>query len=167
MTINIREWRDSDCEALAAIANDPQIAERLRDVFPSPYTEEDAAFFINLARRTTYDRGWLYAITEGETVLGGISLTFGEDVYSRSAELGYWVGREFWGKGVATDAVRQICEQAFRETDVLRIEAEVFADNPGSIRVLEKNRFIREGYFCQRVWKNGRLLDSVFFACFK
>lgn len=167
MKIEIREWQEYDCKALASIANDPQVAGQLRDAFPSPYTEEDAAFFINHARRTTQDKGWLCAITSDGVVVGGISLTFGSDVYSRSAELGYWVTREYWGQGIATEAVRQICGQAFRETGVLRIEAEVFADNPGSIRVLEKNQFIREGYFCQRVFKNGRLLDSVFFACFK
>lgn len=167
MKISIREWQESDCKVLSCIADDPQIAERVRDSFPSPYTEEDAAFFINLARRTTDDRGWIYAITDDGAVIGCISLTFGTDVYARSAELGFWVGRAYWGQGAATEAVRQICERAFRETDVLRIEAEILADNPGSIRVLEKNQFIREGYFCQRVWKNGRLLDSVFFACFK
>ncbi len=167
MSIHIREWKTDDCTALAGIANDPQVAGWLRDAFPSPYTEEDAVFFINLARRTTHDRGWLYAITVNDAVVGGVSLTFGDDVYSRSAELGYWVGRDHWGRGVATEAVRQICTQAFQETDVLRIEAEVFANNPRSIRVLENNCFIREGYFCQRVWKNGRLLDSIFFACFK
>ncbi len=167
MSIELRNWKDADCTALAEIANDPQIAEQLRDTFPSPYTEEDAAFFINLARRTTDDKGWLYAITENGSVVGGISLTFGDDVYHRSAELGYWVGRSRWGHGVASEAVRQICEKAFRETDTIRIEAETLTTNPGSIRVLEKNLFIREGYFCQRVCKNGKLLDSVLFACFK
>lgn len=167
MEIAIRDWQEGDCGALARNANDPRIAERLRDTFPSPYSEEDAAFFINLARRTTDDKGWLCAITRDGEVVGGISLSFGSDVYACSAELGYWVGAEHWGQGVATKAVRQICERAFRETGVSRIEAEVFANNPGSIRVLEKNQFIREGYFCQRVCKNGRLLDSVLFACFK
>ncbi len=167
MGISIRCWQEGDCQALARNADDPRIAERLRDTFPSPYTEEDAAFFINLARRTTDDSGWIYAITKDDEVVGGISLTFGSDVYARSAELGYWIGTGYWGHGIATEAVQQICERAFRETDVLRIEAEVFSDNPGSIRVLEKNHFIREGYFCQRVYKCGRMLDSVLFACFK
>jgi len=167
MAIELRDWQETDCTALAQIADDPQIAEQLRDTFPSPYTEEDALFFINLARRTTDDRGWLYAITKDGAVIGGISLTFGQDVYQRSAELGYWVGRAEWGHGTASEAVRQICDKAFRETDVIRIEAEALTTNPGSIRVLEKNLFIREGYFCQRVCKNGRLLDSILFACFK
>ena len=99
MAIELRDWQETDCTALAQIADDPQIAEQLRDTFPSPYTEEDALFFINLARRTTEDRGWLYAITKDGAVIGGISLTFGQDVYQRSAELGYWVGRAEWGGG--------------------------------------------------------------------
>lgn len=167
MTITLRDWKDDDCAVLADIANDPHIAEQLRDTFPSPYTEEDAAFFINLARRTTDDKGWLHAILADDRVVGGISLTFGDDVYHRKAELGYWVGRRDWGRGIASEAVRQICARAFRETDIIRIEAEVLTNNPGSIRVLEKNYFIREGYFCQRVCKNNILLDSVLFACFK
>lgn len=167
MSICIRCWRESDCAALTQHANNPKIADFLRDDFPSPYTEEDAAFFINLANRTTDDRAWLYAIDVDGEAVGSVSLTFGNDVYARSAELGYWVGEEYWGRGIAAEAVRQICEKAFRETDTVRIEAEVLALNPGSIRVLEKNQFIREGYFCQRVCKKGRLLDTISFACFK
>lgn len=167
MEITLRDWKGSDCAALAKIANDPQIAEQLRDTFPSPYTEEDAAFFINLARRTTDDKGWLHAILVDGQVVGGISLNFGDDVYHRMGELGYWVGKAYWGRGIASEAVRQICARAFRETEIIRIEAEVLTNNPGSIRVLEKNYFIREGYFCQRVCKNDVLLDSVLFACFK
>lgn len=166
-TIQIRTWRPADAAALAEQANDPRIAENLRNSFPYPYTEEDAAFFINLARRTHSDRGWVRCIEVDGQVAGGITLTFGDDVYCRCGELGYWLGTAYWSQGIATESVRVLCEQVFWETGLVRIQAEVLSNNPASIRVLEKNRFQREGYFCNRVYKHGRLLDAIVFATFR
>ena len=139
----------------------------LRNVFPHPYTEEDAQFFINGALRTHCDRAWVRAIEVDGKIAGGITLTFGDDVYSKNGELGYWLGESYWNRGIATRAVADLCERAFRETDLVRIEAEVLTNNPASIRVLEKDHFQREGYFCNRVCKNDQLIDSVIFALLK
>lgn len=167
MEINIRTWKQEDAAALAQQANNQKIADRLRNTFPYPYTEEDAQFFINSALRTHCDRGWVRAIEVDGQVAGGITLTFGDDVYSRNGKLGYWLGETYWNRGIATKAVAEICERAFRETDLVRIEAEVLANNPASIRVLEKDHFQREGYFCNRVYKHDRLIDSIVFALLK
>lgn len=167
MKLDIRSWVPEDAAALAAQANNPKISDNLRDGFPYPYTEEDAQFFINLARCTHSERAWVRAITVGGQVAGGITLTFGEDVYRKSAELGFWLGERYWNQGIATTAVERFCARAFAETEIVRIQAEVLAINPGSIRVLEKNRFQREGYFCNRVCKHDRLIDSIVFALLK
>lgn len=167
MEIQIRTWKPEDAAALAEQANNEKVTEHLRNVFPHPYTEEDAQFFINGALRTHCDRAWVRAIEVDGKIAGGITLTFGDDVYSKNGELGYWLGESYWNRGIATRAVAELCERAFRETDLVRIEAEVLTNNPASIRVLEKDHFQREGYFCNRVCKNDQLIDSVVFALLK
>ena len=167
MAVSIRRWNEQDKNNLAYYANNEKISGCLRNTFPYPYTEEDAEFFIRLARHVHSEREWILAIDVNREAVGGISLDFGEDVHSRTAELGYWVGEPHWSKGIATEAVNQICQLAFETTDIVRIQAEVFSNNPASIQVLQKNRFIQEGYFCNRIFKNDRLLDSVLFATFR
>lgn len=167
MSVMIRPWSARDVRSLAHHANNVHIAESLRDYFPTPYTEEDAAFFIRYARHAHSDREWIYAIEVDGEACGCISLTFGHDVYAKSGELGYWLGEQYWGQGITTQAIGMICKKAFAETEIVRIQAEVMANNPASIQVLQKNRFIQEGYFCNRIYKNEKMHDSVLFASFK
>ncbi len=167
MQITLRKWEERDRNSLAQYANNPKISACLRDTFPYPYTEEDAAFFIRTARHAHSEREWVLAIDCCGQAIGGITLQFGSDVYARTAELGYWVGEPYWNQGAATQAVQALCTRAFAETPTVRIQAEVFANNPASIQVLQKNRFIQEGYFCNRIYKQGRFLDSVLFAFLK
>lgn len=167
MPVTIRPWSVRDVKSLARHANNPHIAENLRDYFPQPYTEEDAAFFIRYAKHAHSDREWIYAIEVDGEACGCISLTFGHDVYTKCGDLGYWLGEQYWGQGIVTEAVRCICEKAFAETEIVRIQAEVLANNPASIQVLQKNHFIQEGYFCNRIYKNEKLYDSVLFSTFR
>ena len=95
---------------------------------------------------------------------GGISVTAGSDVYRRDGELGYWLGEPFWGRGIMTGAVRQICREAFGRLDIVRIHAAVYARNGASCRVLEKAGFTREGILRQSVYKNGEVLDACLYA---
>ena len=167
MVVSVSRWTEQDKSNLAYYANNEKISDCLRNTFPYPYTEEDAEFFIRLARHAHYEREWIMAIDVDGQAVGGITLNFGDDIHAKSAEIGYWVGEPYWKKGIATRAVNQICEMAFQTTDIVRIQAEVFSNNPASIQVLQKNRFIQEGYFCNRIFKNDRLLDSVLFATFR
>lgn len=167
MDVTLRKWTQADKHSLARYANNEKISDCLRDAFPYPYTVEDAEFFIRKARHAHSEREWVLAIDVDGEAIGGITLSFGNDVHARSADLGYWVGEPFWKQGIATKAVDEICKLAFAQTEIVRIQAEVFANNPASIQVLQKNRFIQEGYFCNRVYKHEQLLDSVLFATFK
>ena len=160
----LRPWRMEDLSSLVRYANDPGIAANLRDVFPHPYTPQDGAFFLRecLAREGS---GQLCRAIElqGQAV-GCISVILGGDVYRRSAEIGYWLGRPFWGRGIMTEAVGRICREAFSTFDLVRIYAEPYAENFGSRQVLEKAGFRLEGILRQRVCKQGRLLDSCVYA---
>ena len=158
----LRPWRESDAASLARYANDPAIAANLRDVFPCPYTRADADWFIQdcLTREGQMCRA---IVISGEAI-GSISISRGTDVYRKSAEIGYWLGRPFWGKGVMTEAGRRMCREVFAAWDIVRIHAEAFARNAASRRVLEKAGFALEGTLRRSVYKNGEMLDSCIYA---
>lgn len=100
---------------------------------------------------------------DGEAA-GSIGLFLGSDVYRRSAELGYWLGEPFWGRGIMTAAVETMCREGFAAWDIVRIHAEAFARNAASRRVLEKAGFALEGTLRRSVYKNGEMLDSCIYA---
>lgn len=164
MGILLRPWREADAAACAALADDEGVAANLRDVFPHPYTEQDARDFIALCLAADRDKALLCAVEVDGVFAGSVSLTRGADVARKSAELGYWFGRPFWGKGVATEAVRQMCARGFAAWDIVRILAEPFSCNRASCRVLEKNGFQHEGTKRLSVCKRGKLMDSEMYA---
>ena len=158
----IRSYTQGDADAVARHANNPRIAAGLRDAFPSPYTLKDAEEWIALVRGEKPERN--FVIATSEEVIGGIGLILQEDVYARSAELGYWLGEAYWGKGIMSEAVAVFTDFAFAQYDLVRIFACVFESNPASGRVLEKAGFTLEGRLRKSVFKNGRVLDSFLYA---
>lgn len=165
MDFVLREWRQSDAAGVAKYANNGKIACNLRDVFPHPYTLTDAEYFVNSCLEADQDRQLFRAIEIDGHAVGSIALCLGSDVYARTAELGYWLAEEHWGKGIMTRAVRQICEEGFTQWDgLVRIYAEPFAHNAGSRRVLEKAGFTLEGVLRQSVFKGNAVCDSCMYA---
>ena len=160
MEWKLRQWREKDAESIAAYANNKKIADNLRNAFPHPYTLSDAQEYILQCMMGGEKRQYLRAITVEDRAVGSIGVFLGDDVYSRSAELGYWLAEDFWGCGIMTGAVRQVCGEVFSRYDVVRIYAEPFARNRGSCRVLEKAGFALEGILKNSVYKNGEILDS-------
>ena len=144
-SFTLRPWQQSDVEAVAAAADNPHIAANLRNAFPSPYTLADAEWYVNDCIARGEERQLTRAILIEGRAAGSIGVFVRDDVYEKSAELGYWLAEEHWGRGIMTEAVRQICREAFDRFDILRIFAEPFADNLGSRRVLEKAGFTYEG----------------------
>ena len=164
LELELRPWRRSDAADAARYADNPRVAENLRDIFPSPYALADAEAFITACLEAG-DQGQLCrAIAVDGAAVGGISVTAGSDVYRRDAELGYWLGEPFWGRGIMTEAVRRICREAFERLDIVRIHAAVYARNGASCRVLEKAGFTREGVLRRSVYKNGEVLDACLYA---
>ena len=90
-----------------------------------------------------------------------------ENIHFRTAELGYYLSEECWGKGIMTDAVRQLCEKIFSQTNIIRIFAEPFSHNIGSRRVLEKAGFQLEGILKNFVSKDGKIYDAAMYALTK
>jgi len=163
-TSTLRDWSTEDAERIVKYADNPRIACHLRDAFPSPYTKEDAERFIALA--TGPGRHLYLAIDIGGEAVGGIGISPLEDVKRRTAEIGYWLAEPFWGRGIATCAVRALVPVAFDRMGMIRVEAGIHSDNLASMRVLEKCGFTREAVHKKAVTKNGRLLDEVVYVRF-
>ena len=85
----------------------------------------------------------------------------------RTAEIGYWLAEPFWGRGIVTDAVRALVPVAFEQTDIVRIQAGIFSNNPASMRVLEKCGFVREAVHRNAITKNGVMMDEVMYVRFR
>jgi RimJ/RimL family protein N-acetyltransferase len=160
--VSLRTLDLSMASAMATIANDKEVAKNLRDIFPFPYSYEDAIAFINFVVMDKVNLSW--PIFFRDDLAGMIGLVRQGDVYSHSAEIGYWLGSKFQGKGVATEAIRLVCDCAFNELRLLRLFAGVFEPNYASQKVLLKNGFVIEGIKKNAVMKDGVLMDEVMMA---
>jgi len=159
----LRPWRPGDEASLVRHANDRRIWLGLRDRFPHPYTLRDARRWIARVRARRKPSTQPAIVADGLAV-GGIRLTVQDDVHRRSAEIGYWLGRAFWGQGIMTEAVRAATAYGFRTFDLARIYAGVFEGNRASMRVLEKAGYRLEGRLRRHVTKAGRTLDEFVYA---
>ena len=160
----IRKWRLSDAADLAKALSNKKILNNLRDGLPYPYTEQDARDYITAMLAADENDTFAYAVTVDDRAIGSIGAFRQDNIHGRTAELGYYLAEEYWGKGIMTDAVRQLCDLIFTTTDIIRIFAEPFTYNRGSRRVLEKAGFQYEGLLRQNAVKNGRTEDMAMYA---
>jgi [ribosomal protein S5]-alanine N-acetyltransferase len=158
----LRPFRRDDDTSIAHHADDRAVWINLRDRFPSPYHLEDARDWLGMVVGQTPSTDFAIEV-EGHAV-GSVGITLGADVFRRSAEIGYWLGRSFWGRGIASAAVRAVTEHAFEQFDLNRLHAGVFAWNPASARVLEKAGYVLEGRLRSAVTKDGRTTDQLLYA---
>ena len=162
MHFHLRPWALSDLDSLVRHANNFDIAKFMMDGFPHPYTEDNGKAFIAFA--TKDDPIHIFAIdVEGEAI-GGIGIHPQADVQRKNAELGYWLAEPFWGKGIITNAIKQLVEFGFKTYDINRIFARPYGTNIGSQKVLEKAGFVLEGRFEKTIFKNGEFLDELVYA---
>lgn len=161
----LRPLRAGDEERLAFHANDHAVWRNLRNTFPHPYTVEDAAQWI--AQEGGRELPCNLAIELHGEPVGCIGAELLLDVHQHTAEVGYWVGKPFWGRGLATAALREFCPYVFETFDRVRLQARVYAWNPASGRVLEKAGFVLECRQEKSVFKDGQLIDSLLYARFR
>ncbi len=157
MEFILRKWKTEDAEAVAKAANNPKIAANLRNAFPFPYSLEDAKWFVDDCISKEGKGQITRAIEVDGKAAGSIGIFMKDDVYEKSAELGYWLSEEYWRQGITSRAVRMICKEAFAAFDLIRIFAEPFDCNIGSRSVLEKAGFTYEGTMRNGVFKNGEI----------
>jgi len=161
----IRHWKADDEIDLQQHANNYNVSKYLRDRFPYPYTMNDALDWVNYMKGRKDD--FNFAITINDKVIGGIGLELREDIYRKTPLLGYWLGEQFWGTGIMTEAVRLVADYAFNNLDIMSIQATVFSNNLKSMRVLEKVGFIKQGILKQCIIKNNEVFDEHIYAVFR
>lgn len=167
MEITLRPWQIQDTERLASIANNPNIAKYMADMFHYPYTIDHAKAFITLATnelKASSPSAVRFAIMVNDKPVGGIGLHLQSDILRKNAEIGYWLAEDYWGKGIVTDAIHQIVKYGFENLDIVRIFARIYGTNIPSQKVVEKCSFKLEGKYDKTIFKNGEFLDELIYA---
>jgi RimJ/RimL family protein N-acetyltransferase len=153
-----------DAESLARHANDHGVWKNLRDRFPHPYSVADAnAYIEHVASRSLQTS---FGIVVEDQAIGNISLMLGDDIARLSAEVGYWIGQAFWGRGIMVEALRAATQYAFDSLGLVRVFAVPFATTTRSARVLEKAGYVREGLMRRSAVKDGVILDQLLYAAY-
>ena len=164
MRCTLRPWDMEDAGPLALLCSNLAVQNNLRDGFPYPYTKQDGEAFLASVLAADPQELFSFAILADGQLAGSITAYRQGNIHRRTAELGYYLGEPYWGKGIATCAVQQFCRHLFATTDLLRIFAEPFSTNRASCRVLEKAGFQREGLLRKNAVKNGVVRDMVLYA---
>ncbi|HTR20514.1 MAG TPA: GNAT family protein [Gemmatimonadales bacterium] len=159
----VRDWRFEDAPSLARHANDARIARNLRDAFPHPYSLADADAFLTQVDRQRPRT--FFAIAVDDEAVGGIGYTLHTDVERVGAEIGYWIGVAYWGRGLTTAALRAVTGYVFQQhPELRRVWAVPFAGNTASIHVLERVGYRLEGRMRESAIKYGQVTDQLLYA---
>ena len=118
MNCKIRKWKLTDAKDIAAALSNKKIQDNLRDGLPYPYSEQDGIDFISSMLSANEDETFAFAITLDDKVIGSIGVFRQKNIHRQTAEMGYYIAEEYWGKGIMTDAVKQICEYVFKNSDM-------------------------------------------------
>ena len=156
--VKLRKIELSDKAELSRLMNNKKIWDNIRNYIPHPYKEKDAESFIELIENDELQQ--VFAIEFDSKFCGVIGLILQKDIYEKSAEIGYWIGEPYWGKGIVSEAVKLITEYGFEKNNLIRIYASVFEFNIASMKVLEKNGYIKEGILKKAIFKNGENIDE-------
>lgn len=167
MACEIRKWQLTDASDLASALSNKHIQDNLRDGLPYPYTEKDGMDYISAMLSANENDTFAFAIIVDSKVIGSIGVFRQENIHRQTAELGYYIAEEYWGKGIMTEAVKQICDYVFKNSDIIRIYAEPFSYNRASCRVLEKAGFQYEGTLRSNAVKGGKVIDMKMYARIK
>lgn len=162
--LRLRRPQESDGSAIEPLINDYDIANASVTI-PYPYPDGEAELYLNRAQVMWDDEDrYSFIITDKETdaVMGLIFLHINH--HDNSAEVGYWLGRPFWGGGYMTEALKAMLQFGFEELNLNRIQASYFSDNLASERVMEKVGMIHEGTFRQAGRKWGKYKDVSYRA---
>lgn len=158
----LRPFQLFDFKSIAIHANNQLIWANLRDRFPCPYYEKDAMQFIQMvSSRSPITE---FAIDVDGEAIGAAGIILKDDVYKGNGEIGYWLGQDYWGKGIGTRMVSELVRKAFDDFMLYRVYAEVFEKNTASARVLEKNGFIKEATLKNAIFKNGEHQNLIIFS---
>ena len=158
----MRSWSFKDVESIVYYADNRKIWINLRDGFPHPYLYKDGEKFIKMALARKPET--FFAIEANGKAVGAIGFTLHTDVERVSAEIGYWLGEEFWGRGITTEVLKAVTQYAIKRHKLTRVYAVPYEWNPASCRVLEKAGYVLEGRMRRSVIKDGKIIDQFLYA---
>lgn len=158
----LRPWYWEDAETLTQLANHHEIARQLRDRFPHPYLRGDAEQFLSAIANDNPVR--CFAITENGQIRGSVGYVPDAGFCRHCAEVGYWVAVDQQGRGLATEAMRALAEHLLMSRRFHRLRAMVLSENIGSMRVLEKCGFVREGVLRDSAIREGKWQDEMVYG---
>ncbi|TGE76113.1 GNAT family N-acetyltransferase [Pseudoalteromonas sp. KS88] len=156
MILNLRKFKTGDQALLVQYLNDADVAQYLSTKIPFPYTQEDASWWIE----TGSQAGAIYAIEKDGLFIGCISAIAGQFEYSKSAEVGYWLAKDYWGQGIVTHALMLLLKEVKVKTDIVRLHAVVFEGNAASSKVLLKSGFVHEALLEKAIFKDGCFFNA-------
>lgn len=160
--ITLRDYTKADINQLVELANNKKISQYLVDTFPFPYSKSDAEFWIEIGCR---EQGNVTKVIEyNNEFVGSVGIKPQFSWKSHSAEIGYFVGEMYWGKGIATAALRIMTTLAFETLKFRKLFAPVLAPNTASMHVLEKCGYSLEGILIQEVYKDDQYFDTYQYA---
>ena len=164
MDIKLRKWNEADLDNLVKYANNQNVAKWLTNGFPHPYTYEAGKAYLSMIANDNPTK--VFAIEVNGEAVGSIGIFPQTDIHEKNAEMGYWLAEEYWGKGIMTQAIREIVEYGFSTFEIVRIFARPFSTNLKSQRVLEKAGFELEARLKRALFKNGKFMDELIYARF-
>ncbi|MDQ2991896.1 MAG: GNAT family N-acetyltransferase [Candidatus Eremiobacteraeota bacterium] len=160
---SLRPYAAGDVDALQAAGNHFEVARWLTARFPYPYTRADAAAWVAIA--SAENPTDTFVIDVDGAFAGCVAIQVHDGEKTGVAEFGYWIAPAFWGRGIATEAACLLVTHALYARCLRRLEAEVFAPNLASARVLQKCGFVKEATMRRRVTdREGNLLDAYLYA---
>jgi [ribosomal protein S5]-alanine N-acetyltransferase len=163
----LRPFRDGDEASLVENANNIKIFNNVKDTFPHPYTHADAVWWVN-ANKQSDKPTTCFAIDVDGDAIGAIGIIIGSDIQRVTTEIGYWLGENYWGKGITTEALKRMTDYAFKTfPELVRLWAGVFEYNKSSMQVLEKAGFELEGIRKKGAIKNGVVIDEYVYVKFR
>lgn len=157
--VTLKKLESANAPLLSKYANNKKVWDNLRDYMPFPYTIKHAEEFIELNQNI--DPATAFGIYYQDAFCGIIGVNLMKDVYSHVAEIGYWIGEPYWGKGIMTIAVKLMVKHCFDNLGLIRLHTGVFEYNKASMKVLENAGFVKEGAFILGVRKNNKLVDEL------
>lgn len=164
MHIELKPLHEINPQQLAYFANDPRVNFYLRNTFPYPYTLDHAISFIH---QVIQNNAIEFAIVVDNICIGCIGATIQQDIYKYNAEIGYWIGYDYWGKGITRSVVSMFMQYLFENFHIHKIFAEVFSENKASIHVLKKNNFKQEAFLKEHIYKNNQFYDCEIYSCIR
>lgn len=159
---SVRSFLYGDALSLSRHGNNPNIARNLRDSFPTPYTIEHARAWVQHVKE--HEAATRFVIASGQEAIGEIGFVAQLDVHRFSAEIGYWVSEDHWGKGVMSKAIACVSEYAFTRQNVVRLFADVVEYNEGSCVALERCGYEREGILRKHIYKGEKYYDQFLYS---